>query len=110
MSNTKRIWIGYFVTLLGPAFLLGPPLLLELTNVRDAPPIVVGLAGLVVWLIGAGMWFGGHGRCWRCYERLTAGPGGFHYPIVFWRHCSSCGVKHASRPDDVKHSAAGHFR
>lgn len=110
MSNAQRIWISYLFVLGAPVMLFGPPIAATMLGADDTSAVAAGAAGLIVFFIAWTIYFNQVGKCWRCREHLSQGPGGIYYPIVFWRHCRSCGVRHASRPEDVRCDPAGHFR
>lgn len=110
MSNAQRIWIGYLFILGAPLMLFAPPVIATMLGANDTFAVAAGAAGLFVSFIAWVIYSNQLGKCWRCREHLSQGPGGWFFPIVLWRHCRSCGVRHASNPEDVRRSPIGHFR
>lgn len=110
VSNAQRIWIGYLFILGTPLMMFAAPAIATMLGVDET---LAGAAGAIGIFISFGAWviyFSQSGKCWRCRDHLSKGPAGWYYPIVFWRHCRACGVRHASRPDDVRRDPLGHFR
>ena len=110
MSNAQRVWIGYLFILGAPLMLFAAPIIATMLGADDALAGAAAAAGLVVFFIAWIVYSNQLGKCWRCREHLSQGPGGWFYPIVFWRHCRSCGVRHASQPEDVRRNPNSHFR
>ncbi|MEZ5956159.1 MAG: hypothetical protein R3C27_02960 [Hyphomonadaceae bacterium] len=109
MSNSTRIWIGYLVFALTP-LAIGAAALAG----HAIEPYNATLAPITVLLL-FGAWFGFlcayqvWASCWRCGERLHRVSERFYGPIVLRRHCITCGVRHGSRPADVRANPLGHF-
>lgn len=109
MSNSARIWIGYLLIALTPLSVGGAALVGELVEPQNPP--LASVAVLVIF----GSWFGlmcvyqVWARCWRCGESLHRISENLYGPVVLRRHCVSCGVRHSSRPLDVRSNPLGHF-
>jgi hypothetical protein len=109
MSNSARIWIGYLLIALTPLALGVAALAGEMVPADNKT-----LANIVILLIFAA-WSGllfahqAWANCWRCGEKLHRVADRLHSPIILRRHCFSCGVRHSSRPADVRANPLGHF-
>lgn len=109
MSNSTRIWIGYVVMALTPFAVSSAAIAGAVIEPHDstlASAVAFGIfAAWAALLFGYQVW----AACWRCGERLHRVATNLYSPIVLRRHCLSCGVRHASKPMEIRINPMGHF-
>lgn len=88
----------------------GVPLLaIALGAADDAIMPLTGVSVFAAFVGWATFNTSGLSKCRRCNHPLSRHHN-IYWPIVLWRHCPQCGVRHSATPDEVHANPMAHLR
>ena len=96
MSNVQRIWITYALISIPPMLLLVFLMASTATQMPDDQISMIMFSGIVLWVASLFMHHGVIAKCVRCKAPLHLSPLGWYAPIVTWRRCPKCGLRHSN--------------